>query len=292
MPVSETMAPGDQAAGLRRMVAPKPVRVIAVASGKGGVGKTNVSVNLAVAMAASGQQVMLMDADLAMANVDVLLGLRPEGNLSHVIDGKLTLEEVLVEGPEGLLIVPASSGVSRLAQLTPAEHAGLIRAFSELSVPLDTLVIDTAAGVSDSVVSFTHAAQEVIVVVCDEPASITDAYALIKVLSREHGVNRFQILANMAASDDEGRNLYRKIATVCDRYLDVTLHFLGTIPQDEYLRKAVQKQAPVVQAYPGSRSAKAFKAIAGKADKWPPPTGMSGKLEFFVERLINPQYGG
>jgi flagellar biosynthesis protein FlhG len=274
------------------MTNPKPVRVIAVASGKGGVGKTNVSVNLAVAMAATGQKVMLMDADLAMANVDVLLGLRPEGNLSHVIDGKLTLEEVLVEGPEGLLIVPASSGVSRLAQLTPMEHAGLIRAFSELSIPLDTLIVDTAAGVSDSVVSFTHAAQEVIVVVCDEPASITDAYALIKVLSREHGVNRFQILANMAASDDEGRNLYRKIATVCDRYLDVNLHFLGTIPQDEYLRKAVQKQAPVVQAYPGSRAAKAFRQVAGKTDKWPLPSGTSGKLEFFVERLINPSYGG
>ena len=292
MLMSETTVPADQAAGLRQMANPKPVRVIAVASGKGGVGKTNVSVNLAVAMAATGQKVMLMDADLAMANVDVLLGLRPEGNLSHVIDGKLTLEEVLVEGPEGLLIVPASSGVSRLAQLTPMEHAGLIRAFSELSVPLDTLIVDTAAGVSDSVVSFTHAAQEVIVVVCDEPASITDAYALIKVLSREHGVNRFQILANMAASDDEGRNLYRKIATVCDRYLDVNLHFLGTIPQDEYLRKAVQKQAPVVQAYPGSRAAKAFRQVAGKADKWPVPSGTSGKLEFFVERLINPSYGG
>ena len=289
MLMSETRI--DQAAGLRHMANPRPVRVIAVSSGKGGVGKTNVSVNLAVAMAETGKKVMLLDADLAMANVDVLLGLRPNGNLSHVLDGKLSLEEVIVEGPEGLLIVPASSGVSRLAQLSPMEHAGLIRAFSELSQPLDTLIVDTAAGVSDSVVSFTHAAQEVIVVVCDEPASITDAYALIKVLSREHGVTRFQILANMADSEADGENLYRKIAAVCDRYLDVTLHFLGTVPRDDLLRKAVQKQSPVVAAYPGSRAAKAFREIAKKTEKWPVPTGMSGKLEFFVERLINPSFG-
>ncbi len=278
----------DQAAGLRRMAKTQPVHVLAVASGKGGVGKTNVSVNLAVALADAGKDVMLLDADLAMANVDVLLGIQPRGNLAHVIDGELSLEEVLVEGPAGLWIVPASSGVSRLASLSPVEHAGLIQAFSELSLPLDTLIIDTAAGVSDSVVSFTRAAQEVIVVVCDEPASITDAYALIKVLNKEHGLTRFQVLANMARDEYEGRNLYRKIATVCDRFLDVNLHFMGTVPHDEYLRKAVQRQHAVVEAFPGSQSAKAFKKLAAKADKWPVPKGMRGNLEFFVERLIQP----
>lgn len=276
----------DQAAGLRRMTEPRPVRVIAVSSGKGGVGKTNVSVNLGVAMAEEGQRVMLLDADLGLANVDVMLGLHPEYDLSHVIQGSRTLEEVIVTGPSGLQIVPASSGTKAMAELGPMEHAGVIRAFSELSHDLDVLIIDTAAGIADSVVSFSRAAQEVIVVVCDEPASITDAYALIKLLSREYGIQRFRVLANMAQSAQEGRELFAKISRVTERYLDVTLDFIGMIPFDDYLRKAVKRQKAVVEAYPRSRAAMAFKTLAQKADKWPIPTGAAGHLEFFVERLI------
>jgi len=189
----------------------KPVRVIAVTSGKGGVGKTNVSVNLGISLASMGRNVMLMDADLGLANVDVLLGLRPRFNLSHVISGERPLDEVLVDGPEGLKIVPASSGVSSMAALAPAEHAGVIRAFSELKQPLDVLLIDTAAGISDSVIAYTKAAQEVIVVLCDEPTSITDAYALIKLLNREYDIHRFRVLANMVSSVQTGNELYRKI---------------------------------------------------------------------------------
>lgn len=269
------------------MVKPQPIRVIAVASGKGGVGKTNVSVNLGVSLARKGRRVLLMDADLGLANVDVMLGLQPKLNLSHLFAGEHSLEEIIVDGPEGLKIIPASSGVSRMADLKPTEHAGLIQAFSELSQPLDILLVDTAAGVSDSVISFVKASQEVIVVVCDEPASITDAYALIKVLNKEHGMNRFHILANMAHSPDEGKELYRKISAVCDRFLDVTLAFLGMVPYDDYLRKAVKKQQPVVQAYPGSEAAKAFENIGKTIDQWPQPRGATGNLEFFVERLIH-----
>jgi len=276
----------DQAAGLRRMMRPRPVRVIAVTSGKGGVGKTNVSVNLAVALSLAGREVMLLDADLGLANVDVLLGLQVRQNLSHVLEGRCTLEEIIVPGPAGLRIVPAASGVARMAGLSPAEHAGLIRAFSDIGGSLDVLVVDTAAGISDSVIAFTRAAQEVIVVVCDEPASITDAYAMIKVLSRDHGLERFHVLANMARSVQEGRDLYRKIATVTGRFLDVTLHFMGVVPYDEQLRKAVQRQRAVVEAYPRSRSALAFKNLAQKADNWPVPEQPRGHLEFFVERLL------
>ncbi len=267
----------------------QPVRVIAVASGKGGVGKTNVSVNLSVRMAQQGKRVLLMDADLGLANVDLMLGLKPQFNLSHVFSGEKGLEDIIVDGPEGLKIIPASSGVSRMADLSPAEHAGLIQAFSELRQPLDVLVVDTAAGVSDSVVSFVKAAQEVIIVVCDEPASITDAYALIKVLNTEHGMQRFHILANMAHSREEGQQLYRKIAGVCDRFLDVTLGFLGMIPFDPRLKQAVQKQQPVVQAWPGSDAARAFDEVARRIDRWPLPRGPQGHLEFFVERLIEYQ---
>ncbi|MDH5257541.1 MAG: MinD/ParA family protein [Gammaproteobacteria bacterium] len=277
----------DQAAGLRALNSKKPVRVLAVASGKGGVGKTNVSVNLAVALAGRGNRVMILDADLGMANIDVMLGLHPSRNLSHVINGECSLQDIILTGPLGVKIVPASSGTEIMAHLSEAQHIGLIRAFSELDENIDTLIIDNAAGISSSVVSFCKAAQEVLVVVCDEPASITDAYAMIKLLSREHGIQRFRVLANMANSAQEGRMLYEKLAKVATRFLDVTLSFYGVLPFDQYLRKAVQRQKPVVEAFPRSRSAIAFKNLAQKADKWPMPATANGQLEFFVERLIN-----
>jgi len=277
----------DQASGLRALKRTKPVRVIAVTGGKGGVGKTNVSVNLAIAMSAIGKRVMLLDADLGMANIDVLLGLHPKQNLSHVIEGSSTLEEILLPGPRGIQVVPAASGAQMMSQLTEAQHIGLIRAFSELNNNVDVLMVDTAAGANSSVVSFCKAAQEVLVVVCDEPASITDAYALIKLLSRDHGIRRFHVLSNMTSSVQEGRHLFEKLVKVTNRFLDVTLSYFGVLPFDEYLRKAVQKQKSVVDAFPRSRSAIAFKNLAQKADKWPMPSNANGHLEFFVERLIH-----
>lgn len=276
----------DQAAGLRRMMKQKPVQVVAVASGKGGVGKTNVSVNLALALAAAGKQVLLLDADLGLANVDLLLGLHARWNLSHVINGERTLEEIMVEGPDGLKVIPAASGAQMMSELTASQHAGIIRAFSELHTPVDMLVVDTAAGIADSVISFTRASHEVIVVVCNEPTSLTDAYALMKVLSDEHGVKRFNILANMTRTPTEGSALFTKLTRVTDHYLDVTLDLIGSIPYDEYLVKAVKRQQPVLKAYPQSASSLAFRKVAGKIKDWPLPDQASGQLEFFVERLI------
>ncbi len=276
----------DQAAGLRRMVEPTPIRAIAVTGGKGGVGKTNVSVNLAVAMADLGRRVMILDADLGLANIDVVLGLHPHYDLSHVLRGEKTLEEVVLEGPSGIKIVPAASGIRQMAELSPAEHAGLIRGFSDLSNDLDVLIVDTAAGISDTVISFSRAVQELIVVVCDEPASITDAYAIIKLLYREYGVNRFRVLANMTRSAQEGRDLYNKMCRVTDKYLDVMLSYVGSIPYDESMRKAIKSQKPVVHAFPRSRAAQTLKNLAKKADNWPVPDGASGHLQFFVERLV------
>jgi flagellar biosynthesis protein FlhG len=284
MPMSNTLT--DQASGLRKLLQPRPVQVVAVASGKGGVGKTNVSVNLSVALAAAGRDVMLLDADLGLANIDVLLGMQPRFNLSHLIDGSRTLSDIIVSGPAGLNIVPGSSGIAHMANLNSMEHAGVIRAFSELSYDLDILVVDVAAGLTETVTSFARACQEVIVVVCDEPASITDAYALIKVLSRDFGVTRLHVLSNMVQNPQEGRILYHKLAKVCERFLDVALHFMGTVPFDIHLRKAVQRQRAVVEAFPASPSAQAFKKLAVTAQKWPIPKGSRGNLEFFVERLI------
>ncbi len=264
----------------------RPVQVIAVTSGKGGVGKTNVSANMATAMALAGKKVMLLDADLGLANIDVMLGLRPEFNLSHVINGEKTLHEITIDGPNGIRIVPAASGIKMMAELDPMQNAGLIRAFSEFDDEIDVLLVDTAAGISDTVVSFCKASHEVMVVVCDEPASLVDAFALMKVLNRDHGVDHFHVLSNMTHTSQEGRNLFMKLLKVTDRYLELTTSYMGTVPYDEYLRKAVKKQRPVVDAYPRSRSAIAFKNLAQKADKWPRSDSPGGHLEFFVERLI------
>lgn len=277
----------DQADNMRRIVEPKPLKIIAVSSGKGGVGKTNVSVNLAISMAKQKKEVMLLDADLGMANVDVLLGLNTEYDLSHVISGERTLEEIIVDGPSNIKIIPASSGINKMANLTPVEQNGLINAFSELGNVVDALIIDTGAGISNTVVNFCKASQDVIVVVHDEPASITDAYAFIKVMSRHHNVSRFHVLANMTHDVHEGRNLFKKLSKATDRFLDVILTFIGAVPYDEKLRKSIQHQRAVVEAFPRSPSALAFKRISRQIDEWEQnDTKSTGQLKFFVERMI------
>jgi flagellar biosynthesis protein FlhG len=278
----ETRLSPTQAAALADLNSSRPVKVIAVTGGKGGVGKTTVSANLAVSIAAQGRDVMLLDADLGLANVDVVLGLHK---------GECCLEDAIVTGPHGLQVVPAASGMKHMANLPEAEQAGIIRAFSDLYHRVEVLVVDTAAGLHDSVTTFSQAAHHVVVVVCDEPASITDAYALIKVLSREHGVQRFHILANQTRRSGEGPDLFQKIARVCDRFLNVSLEFAGSVPFDDYLRRAVQRQAAVVDAYPASISAIALKNLASKADKWSVPQGARGHLEFFVERMVGAGIG-
>ncbi|MBD7924347.1 P-loop NTPase [Xanthomonas sp. CFBP 8703] len=264
-----------------------PVRTIAVTGGKGGVGKTNISVNLSMALADMGKRTLLLDADLGLANVDVLLGLTPKFTLADLVAGRCTLEEVLIDMPNGLMVVPAASGRRHMAELPPAQHVGLVNVFSELKRELDVMIIDTAAGITDSVLTFCQAAQDAVVVVCDEPASITDAYALIKVLSRERGVDRVQIVANMVRDLNEGRLLYDKLSRVCEKFLgDVSLNYLGCVPQDDWLRLAVQRQQPVVKAYPSSPSAQAIAEIARRTSRWQAPTVPRGNVEFFVERII------
>ncbi len=276
-----------QAAGLQpRKDAPRPVRVIAVASGKGGVGKTNVSANLALALQMAGEQVLLMDADLGLANVDVLFGLQPMFHLGHVLEGRCSLNDALVQGPSGLTIVPAASGLKQMASLSHAEHVGLIRAFSELARPIDTLIVDTAAGIADSVTTFCRAAQEVLIVANNEPASLTDAYALIKVLSRDHGIHRAHVIANMIRSAADGYEMFEHLRRVSERFLDVHLNYLGGVPYDEYLQRAIRRQTAVVEAYPSAQSSVAFRNLAATVRKWPPPEGARGHVEFFVERLI------
>ncbi|RME34723.1 MAG: MinD/ParA family protein [Gammaproteobacteria bacterium] len=267
-------------------------RVIAVSGGKGGVGKTSVSVNLGIALAGLGRRVVLLDADLGLANVDIMLGLRPQHNLAEVMDGQVELPEILVEtGFERFRVVPGASGIQKMAALSPAEHAGLVYAFSELGNDTDILIVDTAAGISDSTISFCAAAHEVLIVLCNDPASLTDAYALIKILSQERGCHRFRVLTNMVHSAAEGRQLYNKLVAVADRYLDVTLDHVGTIPRDLNMQRAVRRQQPLPRAYPGSPATAAFKKLAERADNWSTPRRPSGGMQFFVEQLVGGEAG-
>lgn len=264
----------------------RPIKVIAVTGGKGGVGKTNMSVNLSIALAELRRRVVLMDADLGLANVDVLLGLQSKYTIADVLDGSKTLRDVMVNGPSGIKVVPASSGVQQMTALSPQEHAALIYAFNDVAEQLDVLMIDTAAGISDTVVSFVRAAQEAIIVVCDEPSSITDAYALIKILNTEHGVFRFRVIANMTRSNQEGINLFGKLNLVCERFLDASLQYLGHVPFDENVRKAVQKRQPLLSFAPRCKASTALRSIAQKIDQWPVQSTPRGHLEFFLERLL------
>ena len=286
MLASEAMA--NQAMGLYSINTQPRVRVVTVTSGKGGVGKTSISTNLAVALANSGQKVLLLDADMGLANVDVLLGLNARYNLSHVMDGSHTLDDIIVEGPAGIRVIPASSGVQAMANMGQAGHAGLINAFSGLSFHPDVLLIDTAAGISTDVVTYARASHEVIVVVCDEPASITDAYATIKVLNRDHGIYRFRILANMVPSSKECMDPHHKLLLVTDRFLEVTLDYMDAIPFDEDLRKAIQRQRAVIDCYPRSKAAMSFQKAVSRVKQWPQPDAARGCIEFFVESLFKP----
>jgi flagellar biosynthesis protein FlhG len=262
------------------------VQVIAVTGGKGGTGKTSIAVNLATALAQMDRKVMLLDGDLGLANVDVLLGLAPRYTLEHVLRGECALEEVILETGSGVRVVPSASGVARMANLSPSEQRGIVQAFSNLRAPLHVLIVDTAAGMAEPVLQFCQAAQQVLVVLRDEPTSLTDSYALIKVLSRERGVRRFRVVTNLARRVEDAHGVFRRLQRVSDRYLEVVLDHVGDIPEDLSLQRSIQAQRPVLEAFPSSPASKAFRTLALAANQWPMPAGPSGRIEFFMERMV------
>ena len=270
----------------RDNVLPGPVQVIAVTGGKGGTGKTSIAVNLSMAMAKAGHSTLLMDADPGMANVDVLLGLETHSTLTDVLQGHCSLEDILLDVNENLKVVPAASGIRQIANSGSAECTGLMRAFSELKNPVDTLVIDTASGIAECVASFCRAATEVLVVICNEPASITDSVSQIQMLFSEYGVSRFRILANKVGTAHEGNQLFKTLLHRLQDNDEIICSFAGYIPDDEHLKKAAMQHQTVVESFPRSRSAMALKHLAGRVNDWPRPEHPGGHLEFFVERLI------
>jgi len=262
-------------------------RVICVTSGKGGVGKTNITANLAFALARAGNRVLVLDADLNLANIDVLLGLTPKYNLQHVFAGDKGLGEVLVKGPGGFQILPGSSGILELADLTESQKLYFLEEMETIGEGLDFLLIDTAAGINNNVVYFNLAAQERIIVLTPEPTSLTDAYALIKVLSARHRVQRFRILLNQVAGQKEALAVFRKLSVVADRFLDsLSLDFLGFVPQDDKVPKAVREQKLVAERFPTTKAALSFVQLADTLAKEHPEITPDGNIKFFWRELF------
>jgi flagellar biosynthesis protein FlhG len=248
----------DQASELRRMMAPaRPsalsatrTRVLAVASGKGGVGKTNLTINLAIALARDGKRVVVLDGDLGLANVDVLLGLVPRWTLQHVVSGERSLEEVICRAPGDFWVIPGGSGLEELASLSEERRRVLVESLAALDGQFDVLIIDVAAGVSDEVSSFLHAAPEILVVTTPEPTAITDAYAVVKLASQGGADTTFHLIVNQTDDGGEGSQVGRKIRAVARQFLGVELNMLGHVPSDMAVAKAVRGQVPLLVAYP------------------------------------------
>jgi len=265
----------------------KPVRVIAVSSGKGGVGKSNIVINLSVALDRLGLRALIMDADLGLANIDILLGLTPKYNMSHVLSGQKRLEEVLIDGPGSVKIMPASSGVQELTRLTDDQKLLFLELLDGLEIDIDVLLIDTGAGISDIVLYFNLAAHERIIVVTPEPTSLTDAYALIKVLYSRHGERHFRILVNLAADESMGKFVFAKLSKVADHFLDgLSLDYLGTIPHDASVTRSVLQQRALLEAFPEAPASKAFMHIAKTICRSRPNINQ-GTIQFFWKRLLN-----
>lgn len=242
----------------------KRTRIIAITSGKGGVGKTNIVANLGFTLSRFGQKVLILDADLGLGNLDILLGLTPEFNLSHLIKGEKKLSEIVVSGPGRLKILPAASGIQELTSLTPEDRYLVFSQLEAYIRDFDIMLIDTAAGISSNVLYFNINADEIIVVATPEPTSITDAYALMKVLSVKYGTDQFKLVINAVANDHEADDVYRQLSLVADRFLNVKIEYYGGIVLDENLKKGVRQQRVVSELSPLTKASRNFATLARK----------------------------
>lgn len=261
-------------------------QVIGIASGKGGAGKTTVSINLAVALAMRGHKVMLLDADLGMANAQIALGAHAPFNISHVLSGEKRLDEVIVTTKQGVRLVPGASGLRDIAALDSVQIASMIRAFDTLEESVDYLVVDVAAGIAPAVLEFMSACQRRFVVVCDQPASIADAYGLIKVMSTEQSLDEIYLIPNMVGNVHEGRQLHRRLNDVCNRFLGISVKFLHSIEADELVLQSLRKYKSVLEFAPGSAATRDFRALADAIDHLPEMDAPSGRMQFFAERIL------
>ncbi len=262
-------------------------KVIAITSGKGGVGKTNVVGNLAIACQRMGKRVLIFDADLGLANIDIIFGLNPKHNIEEVIKGEKELSQVIVQGPEDVAILPASSGVQELAHLTEGQKINLLNEFDILSNMFDIMLIDTGAGISSNVTYFNMAAEERIIVVTPEPTSITDAYALIKVMFYQHGTKNFFLLLNMVRDESEAKSVYQNLSRVVAKFMGgISIDYAGFIPWDRLLQESVSRREPVVCCYPEGSSSNSFKELANYLLRQTDRRPIDGNIKFFWKNLI------
>jgi flagellar biosynthesis protein FlhG len=265
------------------------LKVLSVTSGKGGVGKTNIVANLAYALSERGMKVLVLDADLGLGNIDVLLGLNPLFTLHDVLRGDASLQEVVVPGPGGIRILPAPSGQIELTNLTEADRLRFLSAIDELEEEVDVFLIDTGAGIAANVCFFNMAAQEVYVVATPEPTSLTDAYALIKVMSREYGEKSFKLIVNEVSGEREALSVFRHLTAVCDRFLNIRLELAGFVPVDPRLARAVRDQQLVNERYPEAISSRCIREIALAIERSPSAMFPKGNIQFFWRRLWAPE---
>lgn len=280
---------GDQAEGLRGLPGlpiSAAVRIIAVAGGGAGVGKTSVVLNLAMALARNGKHVLVLDENPRHNNVNANLGLKARYDLLHVINRDKTLEQVILPGPEGISVLTAMRGVHSLAKLNPDDQEWLVKCFGRLPRPVDVVLVDTAAGSASHVLSLSLAAEQVLMVLSGAASSITDAYALIKIMSQEYAKRHFLVLVNKVGSEHEARAIFDNVSQVARRHLSVSLDLMGCIPIDEKLRRSTQLCRPVVEAFPASVSAAGLRQLADNVLRHPCPGDYSGGVENFMQRLI------
>ncbi len=263
-------------------------RVLAVTSGKGGVGKTNMVGNIAVALTKLGKRVLILDADMGLANIDIIFNMRPDYNISHVISGEKSLKQVIVTTKHGVKIIPGGSGFAHLTNLTEGEKLNLLSEFEMLGELADIVLIDTSAGISSNVLYFNSAADECIVIATREPTSITDSYALMKVLSKNYGTKHFKLVVNMVQSEKDAKAVYSTLSSAMERFLgNVVLEYFGFIPMDTMLPKAVINHSTVLNFAPDAPSSTALKKLAGKIADSPGRFDADGNIKFFMKRLFN-----
>lgn len=267
------------------------VRLISVTSGKGGVGKTNISANLAYLLSRMNQETMILDADAGLANIDVILGINPPYNLSHVLNGERLMADTLVEGPGGIKIMPSASGIPEMTDLSRGQKLTLIDELNVLNNSFDFIFIDTGAGISSNVMYFNMAAREIIVVTTPEPTALTDAYALIKVLYQRHAKKRFRLIVNMARNASEAKEVYDRLGHATDHFLNLTIEYLGHVLLDEKVREAVRQQKAVAEIYPNSPAARCLAGIAEEIRSEILQDDEDSTVKLFWENIIDRNCG-